>query len=78
MKNIYVEKIDKPKWIMHKIKIEQDDCKIYLNLNKEKNIKKIINKLIKSGVTNVVLSKELQEEENFKNAINISSSTVAC
>lgn len=70
MKTMYIEKMDKPKWAIQKIKIEQDKCKICLNLEKEKNIKKVINKLIKNEVTNVVLSKDLYEEQNLINAIN--------
>jgi len=70
MKTIYIEKMDKPKLIMQKIKIEQNNCKICLNLEKEKNIKKVIKKLIKNEVTNIVLSRELYEERNLINAIN--------
>ena len=72
MKTIYIEKMDKPKWIRSKIKMEQDNCKIYLNLEKEKNLKKLINRLKKNEVTNIVLSKELQGEQCLINAINAS------
>lgn len=72
MKTMYVEKMDKPKLAIQRIKIEQDSCKIYVNLEKEKNIKKVVNKLIKNEVTNVVLSRELYEEQNLINAINAS------
>ena len=40
MKTYYIEKEDKHRWAMCQIKIEQDDCKIYTNLEKGKNIKK--------------------------------------
>ena len=70
MKTIYIQKKDKPKVAIKKIRIEQDNCKIYLNLEKEKNIKKVINKLLKSEIENVVLSKELVENKEFVNAIN--------
>lgn len=70
MKTIYIEKMDKPIMHIQKIKIEQDNCKICVNLEKEKNIKKVIRKLIKNEVTNVVLCKELCEDKNLKNALN--------
>ena len=70
MKTLYIEKKDKPKMAIQKIKIEQDNCMIYVNLEKEKNIKKVINKLIKNEITNVVLCKELYENKNFINALN--------
>ena len=70
MKILYIEKMDKPKMAIQKIKIDEDNCKIYANLEKEKNIRKVINKIHKSEVTNVVLSKELIENKNFINALN--------
>ncbi len=76
MKTMYIEKMDKPKLAINKIKVEGDNCKIYLNLANEKNIQKIIKKLIKNEVTNVVLSKELLEDQNLINAINASNITV--
>ena len=73
MKILYIEKMDKPNWVMQKIKIEQDNCKISLNLEKEKNIKKVINKLVKNQIANVVLSKELCENKELINALNASN-----
>ena len=70
MKTIYIQKMDKPKVAIRKIKIEQDNCKIYLNLDKEKNIKRVINKLLKSEITDVVLSKELHLNTKLLNALN--------
>lgn len=70
MKTIYIEKMDKPKLFKRKIKFENDNCKIYLKLEKEKNIKKVINNLIKNEVTNVVLDKNLYENKDFINALN--------
>ena len=67
MKTIYIDKEDKPFWAMPKIKIEQDNFKIYANLEKEKNITKVIKKLKQNQVSNVVLSKELGENKDFKN-----------
>lgn len=73
MKTMYIEKMDKPKWAINKIKIEQDNFKTCLNLKKEKNLKKMINKLMKNEVTNVVLSKELCENRDLINVINASN-----
>ena len=70
MKILYIEKLDKPKLGFGKIKIEHDNCKISLNLEKEKNIKKVINKLLKYQVSNVVLSKEFCEDKSLINALN--------
>ena len=72
MKTIYIEKVDKPKMAIKKIKIEQDNCKVYASLEKEKNIKKVIKILIKNETQNVVLSKELLENKELKNALNAS------
>ncbi|MBQ2836453.1 MAG: hypothetical protein IJE68_06450 [Clostridia bacterium] len=76
MKTMYIEKMDKPKLAIQKIKIEGDNCKIYLNLEKERNIKKSVNKLLKNEVANVVLSKELLENQNLINALNASNINV--
>ena len=73
MKTIYIEKMDKPKMVMQKLKIEGDNCKIRINLEKEKNIKKVIGKLIKKEVQNVVLNKELYKNKKFINALNASN-----
>ena len=70
MRILYLEKMDKPRWIWQKIKIENDNCKIYLDLEKENNIKKIINKLNKKEFTNVVLSKELYENKELITSLN--------
>lgn len=72
MKTFYIEKLDKHKFNLCKIKIEKDNFKIYANLEKERNIIKVIKKLIKNGTTNVVLSKELCENRELINAINSS------
>lgn len=72
MKTFYIEKLDKHRFNLCKIKIEKDNFKIYANLEKERNIIKVIKKLIKNGTTNVVLSKELCENRELINAINSS------
>lgn len=73
MRVLYIEKMDKPIWGIQKIKIEQDNCKICLNVEKERKIKKVIKKLIKNEVTNVVLSKEFDKNQDFINALNASN-----
>lgn len=70
MKTLYIEKMDKLKLGLQRIKIEQDNCKICLNLEKYKNIKKLIKKLIKNEWQNVVLSKELLENIDLVNNLN--------
>lgn len=70
MKTLYIEKKDKPKMAIQKIKIERDNCNIYMNIEKEKNIKKVIRKLIKEETANVVLSKELLENKELINSLN--------
>ncbi len=72
MKTFYIEKLDKHRFHLYKMKIEKDNFKIYANLEKERNIIKVIKKLIKNGTTNVVLSKELCENRDLINAINSS------
>ena len=52
------------------MKTDRDNCEIYLNLSKDKNVRKIINKLSKKDFNNVVLSKKLSENKNFVNALN--------
>ena len=70
MKTLYIEKMDKHKMLMRNIKIKNDDCKIFMDLEKEKNISKVIKRLIKAETTNVVLSKEIYKNKNFINALN--------
>ena len=73
MRVLYIQKMDKPIGKIKKIKIEQDNCEISLNVEKERKIKKVIKKLIKNEVTNVVLSKEFDENRDFINALNASN-----
>ena len=40
IKTLYLEKVDKPNFMFQKLKIEQDNCKIYANLEKEKKTPK--------------------------------------
>ena len=72
MKNYFIRKMDKPILIGNIFvgKIEGDTFNIYKDLNKEKNIGKVIKKFVKCNITNVVLSKDLLENKNFINALN--------
>ena len=73
IKTLYIEKKDKPRFYIGKGKIEKDKYEIYANIEREKNIRKIINKLIKNNVSNVVLSKDLCEDKNLVNALKASN-----
>ena len=73
MRVLYIEKMDKPIWGIKKIKFEQDNCKISFNVDKERKIKKVMKRLIKNEVTNVVLSREFDENKDFINALNASN-----
>lgn len=70
IKTLYLEKVDKPKFMFQKLKIEQDNCKIYANLEKEKNIKKVVSKIAKVEINAVVLSKELKANKQLINKLN--------
>lgn len=70
MKTFYIEKMDKHSFTLLKTKIENDNFKIYADLEKGKNIRKVIKKLIKCEAKNVVLSRGLCENKNFINALN--------
>lgn len=70
MKTFYIEKMDKHGFTLLKFKIKNDNFKIYTNLEKEKNIRKVVKKLIKCDVQNVVLSRKLCENKEFINSLN--------
>ncbi len=70
IKTLYLEKVDKPNFMFQKLKIEQDNCKIYANLEKEKNIKKVVSKIAKAEINAVVLSKELKANKQLINKLN--------
>lgn len=67
MRTYYVEKMDKHKIFGRRIEIQNDDIKLYFNLDSEKNIKKFVNKLQKQDVNNIVLDKSLLENEKLLN-----------
>ena len=70
MRTYYLEKMDKHKFSIRKYKIEEDNFVVYADLNKEKNVSKIIKAMIKNDIEFVVLSKTLTENKNFINALN--------
>lgn len=70
MKTYYLEKMDKTRILIHKLKIERDNLSIYMNLENGKELRKITNKLIKNGITNVVLSKNICDNRNLINALH--------
>lgn len=70
MKVYYLEKMDKPKFSIKKYKIEQDNFRIYTDLEKVKNVSKIIKVLTKNDIQYVVLSKQLTENKSLTNALN--------
>ena len=70
MRTYYLEKMDKPKFSIRKYKIEEDNFVVYADLNKEKNVSKIIKAMIKNDIDYVVLSNTLTENKNFINALN--------
>ena len=70
METIYIEKMDKPKWGIKKIKIERDRCVISLDLEKTKNIQKLVKKLKRNEAKNVVLSKELNKNKEIVNSLS--------
>lgn len=70
MRTYYLEKMDKHKFSIRKYKIEEDNFVVYADLNKEKNVSKIIKAMIKNDIEYVVLSKTLTENKNFINALN--------
>ena len=70
IKTYYLEKMDKPIIFARKIKIEKDNLKTCLNLEKESNIKKIVDRLLKNEATHVVISEGLINNRNLVNALN--------
>lgn len=73
IKTYYIRKMDKPIPIIgRKIKIRANDNTCEINLKKEKDIKKIISKMVRNDIENIVISKELFENRNFINALNAS------
>ena len=61
--------MDKPK-IIGNVKIDGDICKLYSKLHKEKNINKIVSKIKKFDINNVILEKQLLNNKEFINYLN--------
>lgn len=73
IKTYYLEEMDKPKIFRSKLRIENDCFKIGLNIEKNKNIQKLINRLNQLEANNVVLSKELLKNKGLINSLNASN-----
>ena len=59
IKTYYIEKMDKHKIIGRKIQLENDNIKIYMDLEKGKNTRKLVKRLLLNETNNVVIDKEL-------------------
>lgn len=59
IKTYYIEKMDKHKIIGRKIQLENDNIKIYIDLEKGKNTRKLVKRLLLNETNNVVIDKEL-------------------
>lgn len=73
MKKCYLKNMDKPIGFINKIiklKIKGENGIIYSNLNKEKNIKKVVKKIMKNEITHVILTKELTKNKSLITALN--------
>ena len=69
IKTYYIEKMDKHKIFGKKVEIQNDKIKIYYKLEAEKNLKKIIKKLLKFEINNVVIDKTLWKCERLINLL---------
>lgn len=70
IKAYYIENMDKPRIIGKKIQIENENIKIWCDIEKKKNIKKIVKKMNKIDVDTVVLDKELVKNKILINTLN--------
>lgn len=69
IKTYYIEKMDKHKMIGRKIQFKNDNIKIYMDLEKEKNIRKLVKRLLLNETNNVVIDKELITCEKLINLL---------
>ena len=69
IKTYYIEKMDKHKIIGRKIQLENDNIKIYMDLEKEKNTRKLVKRLLLNETNNVVIDKELITCEKLINLL---------
>lgn len=69
IKTYYIEKMDKHKIIGRKIQLENDNIKIYMDLEKGKNTQKLVKRLLLNETNNVVIDKELITCEKLINLL---------
>lgn len=69
IKTYYIEKMDKHKIIGRKIQFKNDNIKIYMDLEKGKNIRKLVKRLLLNETNNVVIDKELITCEKLINLL---------
>lgn len=69
IKTYYIEKMDKYKIIGRKIQLENDNIKIYMDLEKGKNTRKLVKRLLLNETNNVVIDKELITCEKLINLL---------
>lgn len=69
IKTYYIEKMDKNKIIGRKIQLENDNIKIYMDLEKGKNTRKLVKRLLLNETNNVVIDKELITCEKLINLL---------
>ena len=69
IKTYYIEKMDKHKIIGGKIQFENDNIKIYMDLEKGKNTQKLVKRLLLNEANNVVIDKELITCEKLINLL---------
>ena len=74
IKTYYIQKVDKPKKIVNKIRraeLEKQKFYIYSKLEKENDIKKIVKKMYQYDINNVVIEKKLYGNQKFIDYLNI-------
>lgn len=69
IKTYYIEKMDKHKIIGRKIQLENDNIKIYMDLEKGKNTRKLVKRLLLNETNNVVIDKEFITCEKLINLL---------
>lgn len=69
IKTYYIEKMDKHRIIGKKIQFENDNVKIYCDIEKDQNAQRLVNKLLQNGTNNVVLDKKLITCEKLINLL---------
>ena len=72
IKTYYIEKMDKHKIFGRKIQFDNNNVKIYCDIEKGKNAQRLVNKLLQNDVNNVVIDKELITCEKLINLLKVS------